>query len=376
MYYSKQNGGNSCVFYSSDMNAAAVERLMLKSKLKRAIERDEFLVRYMPKVDLITGHIVGAEALLRWRLPGHGDIPPSQFIPLAEENNLILPVGQWVLNRVCADYRAMTDVGRKPGRVALNLSLKQLRQASFMLQCRSVFEKHGVSPQNLELEITETTLMADPKRTIGMLKELNALGVHLSIDDFGTGYSSLSALQQFPIGSLKVDQSFVRNAARGTSDATLVRTIVEMGRTLGLLVVAEGLETVEQLAFLQGTKCHYGQGRLFGEPCTAEELSSRPATGAAGAPTARKTSSGCASCARRPSAATPSAAWPGWPRATSSACWGSRRPGRAEPPRCRTSLRRSWRRRRITGPRIATGCWPRRLRSCRCRRWCTRSSRP
>ncbi len=272
MYYSKQNGGNSCVFYSSDMNAAAVERLMLKSKLKRALEREEFFVRYMPKVDLITGRIVGAEALLRWRVPGHGDIPPSQFIPLAEENNLILPIGEWVLNRVCADYRRMTDAGRHPGRVSLNLSLKQLRQASFMLHCRSVFEKHGVSPQNLELEITETTLMADPKRTIGMLKEINALGVHLSIDDFGTGYSSLSALQQFPIGSLKVDQSFVRNAARGSSDATLVRTIVEMGRTLGLLVVAEGVETLEQLDFLRKTNCHYGQGQLFGEPCTAEEL--------------------------------------------------------------------------------------------------------
>jgi len=260
------------VFYSPEMNAAAVERLMLKSKLKRALERDELVIRYMPKVDITDGRIVGAEALLRWRLPGHGDIPPSQFIPLAEENNLILGVGEWVLNRVCIDYRALGERVRDPGRIALNLSLKQLRQASFILRCRSVFEKHHVSPQNLELEITETTLMADPKRTISMLNELRDMGLHLAIDDFGTGYSSLSALQQFPIGSLKIDQSFVRDAATDPNDATLVRTIVEMGRSLGMDVVAEGVETPEQLAYLRGVNCHYGQGRIFGEPCTAEAL--------------------------------------------------------------------------------------------------------
>jgi diguanylate cyclase (GGDEF)-like protein/PAS domain S-box-containing protein len=272
MYYSKQNGGNSCVFYSPEMNAAAVERLMLKSKLKRALERDELDIKYMAKVSLVDGQIVGAEALLRWRLPGHGDIPPSQFIPLAEENDLILGVGEWVLNRVCMDYRALSKEVDDPGRISLNLSLKQLRQASFILRCRSVFERHGVSPQHLELEITETTLMADPKRTISMLNQLRDLGVHLSIDDFGTGYSSLSALQQLPIGTLKVDQSFVRDAATDPNDATLVRTIIEMGRSLGMQVVAEGVETVEQLDFLRKAGCHNGQGRLFGEPCKAEVL--------------------------------------------------------------------------------------------------------
>jgi diguanylate cyclase (GGDEF)-like protein/PAS domain S-box-containing protein len=272
MYYSKQNGGNSCVFYSPEMNAAAVERLMLKSKLKRALERDELVIKYMPKVNLRDGHIVGAEALLRWRLPGHGDIPPSQFIPLAEENNLILGVGEWVLNRVCMDYRALSHEVDDPGRISLNLSLKQLRQASFILRCRSVFERHDVSPQHLELEITETTLMADPKRTIAMLNQLRDLGVHLAIDDFGTGYSSLSALQQLPIGTLKVDQSFVRDAATDPNDATLVRTIIEMGKSLGMQVVAEGVETVEQLDFLRKAGCHNGQGRLFGEPCSAADL--------------------------------------------------------------------------------------------------------
>jgi len=272
MYYSKQNGGNTFAFYSPEMNAAAVERLMLKSKLRRALERDELEIKYQPKVDLRNGRIIGAEALLRWRLPGHGDIPPSQFIPLAEETNLILDIGEWVLNRVCMDYRHMQSEGGDPGRISLNLSLKQLRQASFILRCRSVFRRHGVSPTAFELEITETTLMADAQRTVRLLDELFAMGLHLSIDDFGTGYSSLSALQQFPIGTLKIDQSFVRDASEDAGDATIVRTIIEMGRSLGMEVIAEGVESRAQLEFLRRNACLYAQGRLFGEPCTAAEL--------------------------------------------------------------------------------------------------------
>jgi diguanylate cyclase (GGDEF)-like protein/PAS domain S-box-containing protein len=272
MYYSKQNGGNTFAFYSPEMNAAAVERLMLKSKLRRALERDELVIRYQPKVDLRNGRIIGAEALLRWRLPGHGDIPPSQFIPLAEETSLILDIGEWVLNRVCLDYRQMQSEVADPGRISLNLSLKQLRQASFILRCRSVFRRHNVSPTSFELEITETTLMADAKRTVRLLDELYAMGLHLSIDDFGTGYSSLSALQQFPIGTLKVDQSFVRDVVEDAGDATIVRTIIDMGRSLGMEVVAEGVESLRHVEFLRKHDCHYAQGKLFGEPCTAEDL--------------------------------------------------------------------------------------------------------
>jgi EAL domain-containing protein (putative c-di-GMP-specific phosphodiesterase class I) len=264
------------------MNAAAVERLMLKSKLRRALERDELEIRYQPKVDLRTGLVIGAEALLRWRLPGHGDIPPSLFIPLAEETNLILDIGEWVLNRVCLDYRQFQAQGGDPGRISLNLSLKQLRQASFILRCRSVFRRHQVSPTAFELEITETTLMADPQRTVRLLDELYAMGLHLSIDDFGTGYSSLSALQQFPIGTLKVDQSFVRDAVEDASDATIVRTIIEMGRSLGMEVIAEGVESREQLKFLRDNDCHFGQGRLFGEPAPAEALMTLLSAQAAG----------------------------------------------------------------------------------------------
>ena len=270
MYHSKQNGGNSFAFYSPEMNAAAVERLMLKSKLRRALERDELMMFYQPKVDLTNGHIIGAEALLRWRLPGHGDIPPSQFIPLAEETNLILGIGEWVLNRVCADYRRWTEKIPNPGRVSINLSLKQLRQASFITRCRSVFRRHEVSPTCFELEITETTLMADPARTVKLLNELHAMGLHLSIDDFGTGYSSLSALQQFPIGTLKIDQSFVRDAAVNADDATIVRTIIDMGKALEVEVVAEGVENEEQFNFLRARGCHYAQGRLFGDAMSSD----------------------------------------------------------------------------------------------------------
>jgi len=272
MYHAKRAGRNCHVFYAPEMNAAAVERLLLKSKLRRALERNEFLLRYQPKVDLASGKVVGAEALLRWRLPGHGDIAPAQFIPLAEESRLILDIGAWVLNQVCSDYAGWQKEIADPGLVAINLSLKELSQASFIPRCRSVFERHAVSPSRVELEITETTLMMDAERTLPLLDELRAMGVHLSIDDFGTGYSSLSALQQFPISTLKIDQSFVRNAATDPDDATIVRTIIEMGRSLGLQVLAEGIETGDQRDFLLMSGCQFGQGRLFGEPVSAEEF--------------------------------------------------------------------------------------------------------
>jgi len=272
MYHSKQNGGNSCAFYVPEMNAEAVERLMLKSKLRRALERDELVILYQSKVDLRDGRVVGAEALLRWRLPGHGDISPSQFIPLAEETSLILDIGEWVLNRVCSDYREWQKTVPEPGRIAINLSLRQLKQASFISRCRGVFRKHNVSPTCFELEVTETTLMTDPKRTIGLLNELYAMGLNLAIDDFGTGYSSLSALQQFPIGTLKIDQSFVRDVAVDSDDAAIVRTIIDMGKSLDLEVIAEGVEASEQLEFLRRHGCYYAQGRLFGDAMEASKL--------------------------------------------------------------------------------------------------------
>jgi diguanylate cyclase (GGDEF)-like protein/PAS domain S-box-containing protein len=272
MYHSKQNGGNSFAFYLPEMNAAAVERLMLKAKLRRALERDELVILYQPKVDLRDGRVVGAEALLRWRLPGHGDISPSRFIPLAEETSLIMDIGEWVMDRVCSDYRQWQKSIAQPGRIAINLSLRQLKQTSFVARARAVFRRHEVSPTCFELEVTETTLMTDPKRTIGLLNELFAMGLNLAIDDFGTGYSSLSALQQFPIGTLKIDQSFVRDVAVDSDDAAIVRTIIDMGKSLDLEVIAEGVESSEQLEFLRRHGCHYAQGRLFGEAMEAGSL--------------------------------------------------------------------------------------------------------
>ncbi len=271
LYSAKKAGGNVFAYYVPQMNEAAVERLMTKSKLKRAFERDELLVHYQPKYNIVTGEIIGAEALVRWELPDRGMILPADFIPIAEETNLIIDIGEWVLDKVCEDFRIWQRSVSSAGRVSVNLSLKQLKQANFVNRISAIMRGHEVSPTSLELEITETTLMENPKRTIGLLDQLYGLGLHLAIDDFGTGYSSLSALQQFPISTLKIDQSFVRDVATNPDDATLVGTIVQMGRNLNMDVVAEGVENEEQLNFLQRLDCTYVQGMLFGQPMSSDD---------------------------------------------------------------------------------------------------------
>ena len=272
LYEAKKAGGNCLEFYSHDMNVQAVERLMIKSRLRRAFEHDELRLHYQPKYGLKSGRIEGAEALIRWDQPDHGLLFPSDFIPLAEESNLIVQVGDWVLDKVCADYQRWQKKVPSPVRVSLNLSLRQLQQRRFLEKVRETFEAHQISPTCLELEITETTLMEDTDRTIGILDALYGMGLHLAIDDFGTGYSSLSALQQFPINALKIDQSFVRNVAHDRDDASIVRTIIQMGHSLGLEVIAEGVESEEQLAFLRAENCDFAQGHLFGDPMTGEEF--------------------------------------------------------------------------------------------------------
>jgi diguanylate cyclase (GGDEF)-like protein/PAS domain S-box-containing protein len=270
LYQSKKNGGNVFSHYKPEMNEAAVERLMTKSRLKRAFERNELLVHYQPKYNLETGLVAGAEALVRWELPDRGIIMPSDFIPIAEESSLIIEIGEWVLERVCEDFRFWQRSISPADRISVNLSLKQLRQPNFISRISSIMRHYQVSPTSLELEITETTLMENPERTIKLLDELYARGLYLAIDDFGTGYSSLSALQQFPISTLKIDKSFVRDVATNADDATIVGTIIHMGKSLKMDVVAEGVETEEQLTFLQQMNCTYVQGLLFGDPMSAD----------------------------------------------------------------------------------------------------------
>jgi diguanylate cyclase (GGDEF)-like protein len=271
MYHAKQSGGNTYGFYSKAMNEDAVDRLMLKNELRRAMDKGEFEVVYQPKIDLREGRVAGAEALLRWRHPQRGEVPPAIFIPLAEDSSLICEIGEWVLDRVCADFVRWQTRLAWPGRVAVNLSLGQLRQRDFVARIEQTFDKHRLTPSCIELEITESTLMHDGEKTLRMLDRLYQLGLHLSIDDFGTGYSSLSALQDFPIGTLKIDRSFVQGAARAAERGAIVTTIISMGQSLKMDVVAEGVETEEQLEFLRRQGCTYAQGHLFGPPLKGDD---------------------------------------------------------------------------------------------------------
>jgi EAL domain-containing protein (putative c-di-GMP-specific phosphodiesterase class I) len=270
LYRAKRQGGGALEVYHSDMNAAAVDRLMLKSRLRKGLDQNELRVVYQPKIDLRDGSIAGAEALVRWELAGRGLLLPGEFIPLAEESPLILEVGEWVLDRVCRDYLQWQAGRARPGRIAVNLSLRQLKQRNFITRVHDIIRRHGIPPEALEFEITETTLMEDARRTVRILDELHAMGLALAIDDFGTGYSSLSALQQFPIGTLKIDQSFVRHATTSHDQATIVAMVVEMGHSLGKDVVAEGVEAEDQLRFLRALNCDYAQGLLFGAPMPAD----------------------------------------------------------------------------------------------------------
>jgi diguanylate cyclase (GGDEF)-like protein/PAS domain S-box-containing protein len=272
LYRAKRQGGGALDVYHPDMNAAAVDRLMLKSRLRKAFENNELRVHYQPKIDLRDGSIAGAEALVRWELTDRGLVLPSEFIPLAEESNLILELGEWVLDRVCRDYRKLRDSAINPGRISINLSLRQLKQRDFISRVSAICSQHGVPLDSLELEITETTLMEDPARTTRILTELHEMGLRLAIDDFGTGYSSLSALQQFPVATLKIDQSFVRHATTSHDQATIVALIIEMGHTLRLDVVAEGVESEEQLRFLKALNCDYAQGLLFGRVMAVDDF--------------------------------------------------------------------------------------------------------
>jgi diguanylate cyclase (GGDEF)-like protein/PAS domain S-box-containing protein len=272
MYRAKDQGKNNYQFFSSEVNAASFEHLMLETSLRRALEREEFVLDFQPIVDLRTRRVTGMEALVRWRHPDLGLVPPVKFIPLAEETGLIVPIGQWVLEQACRQACALQRQGSPALHVAVNLSARQFRQKDLVRSVTEVLARTGLDPRNLELEVTESSVMENAGDAIRTLHELKAMGIHLSIDDFGTGYSSLSYLKRFPIDALKVDQSFVRDIITDQDDAAIASAIIAMGHSLRLTLIAEGVETEEQLAFLRERDCHKAQGYLFGRPMPAEQL--------------------------------------------------------------------------------------------------------
>ena len=272
MYHAKGAGGNGYRLYDHSMNAAAFERLTLENGLRRALERGEFLLYYQPQIEIQSGAIAGAEALLRWRHPELGLVPPDRFIPLAEETGLILPIGEWVLRTACAQALAWRRAGLPPVRVAVNLSARQFRDETLAESIAQALRLAELDPQGLGLEITESVIMQNASGTVNTLQELKRMGLSISVDDFGTGYSSLSYLKRFPIDVLKIDRSFVRDLATNPDDAAIASAIIAMAKSLKLDTVAEGVETEEQLAILRQYGCRLVQGFLFSKALPAEEF--------------------------------------------------------------------------------------------------------
>jgi diguanylate cyclase (GGDEF)-like protein/PAS domain S-box-containing protein len=269
MYKAKESGRDSYQFFTAEMNERALERQSVESSLRHAIERSELVLHYQPKLNLETGVIVGVEALVRWNHPERGLVAPSHFIPVAEECGFIVSIGRWVLGQACRQAKSWNDAGLPPMRMAVNISAVELRAKDFVTAVRDALTATGLDPDCLELELTETFLMQDSKATALVLHAIKALGVHLTLDDFGTGYSSLSYLKRFPIDTLKIDQSFVRHLVTDSDDASIVRAVIGMGKSLNMQVVAEGVETPEQLAFLRQQVCPEGQGYFFSRPIEA-----------------------------------------------------------------------------------------------------------
>jgi len=272
MYQAKENGRNNYQFFRQEMIVRAVERQFIEGGLRVALDRQELSLHYQPKVDLRTGAIVGVEALLRWQHPERGFIPPAQFVPIAEDSGLILPIGRWVLREACRQSRAWLDAGLPPMPMAVNISAIEFRSQDFIDSIRTVLQETKLEPQCLELELTESVLMKYAESTVSMLKALKSIGVQLAVDDFGTGYSSLSYLSQFPVDSLKVDQSFVQEISSKANDAVIVSAVISMGNSLKKRVIAEGVETREQLDFLTTAGCEEAQGYYFSAPMVAEQF--------------------------------------------------------------------------------------------------------
>ena len=287
MYHAKERGRNNVQFFKADMNARAIEQQWIESDLRRALARGEFTLYYQPKLNLITGELTGAEALLRWVHPERGIIVPTQFVPIAENCGFIVPIGRWVLGEACSQARAWIDAGLRPTAVSVNISALEFRDKDFLDHVCAVLETHHLEPRYLELELTESVLMQHAKSTASMLQSLKDIGVQIAIDDFGTGYSSLSYLRQFPIDVLKIDQSFVHEITAHPDRTPIVSAVISMGRGLNHRVIAEGVETRGQLAFLQAHGCSEGQGYYFSRPVAADQFTKLLETGLPGTPLSR-----------------------------------------------------------------------------------------
>lgn len=272
MYRAKERGRNNFQFYTPAMNQRVTERLHLESKLRQALANEEFVLHYQPKVDLVSGGIVGIEALLRWRTAGGEMIPPATFIPLAEETGLIVPIGEWVLATACQHNKALQKLGLPPVHVAVNISARQFNPQTLRRSIHHALDASGLESRYLELELTESLVMENPEEVIGVLLKLREMGLRMAIDDFGTGYSSLSYLQRFPVDRLKIDQSFVRDIGADPNDAIIARAVISLGHSLGMSVIAEGVSNEQQLAFLREHGCDEVQGFLYSRPLPFDDL--------------------------------------------------------------------------------------------------------
>ena len=272
MYRAKEAGRANFQFYTREMNARAMYRLELENSLRRALERGEFRLHYQPKACLHTGRVTGVEALLRWERPGHGLVSPGDFVPLLEDTGLIVPVGEWVIFEACRQIAAWRASGRDPVSIAINISARQFAAPDLGTIVKKVLDQQAADPRLIELELTESLLMVNTEEAVRALEYLKSLGLRLSIDDFGTGYSSLSYLKRFPIDALKIDRSFIDEITTDVGDATITRAVIGMAHNLGLKVVAEGVETEEQISFLSANGCDEAQGYYFARPRPAGEI--------------------------------------------------------------------------------------------------------
>ena len=272
MYHAKRTGRNNVQLFAPEMNVRAVARQSVEVALRHALDNDGLVLHYQPKVNIDTGAVTGAEALVRLQRSGHALMLPTQFVKIAEDCGLIVPLGRWVLGEACRQAAAWQRSGLEPGKIAVNVSAREFSGKDFLTGVRAILKETGLDPQRLEFEMTESALMQDTQPTTTVLHALKALGVQIAVDDFGTGYSSLSYLRRFPIDTLKIDQSFVQDIDSGNGETVLVGAIIAMGKSLRLRVVAEGIETDAQLAYLKSQGCAEGQGYYFGPPVTAIEF--------------------------------------------------------------------------------------------------------